>query len=98
MVILNCPNCGARNVNEYRYGGEYNPRPAKPLETDAAEWSDYIFMKANKLGVQKEWWYHSSGCGTWFLAERHTKSNVVDKTYFWESSVGGESIGEGSER
>ena len=96
MVIINCPNCGDRNVSEYRYGGEYNPRPAKPLDIDDPTWADYIFMKDNKLGVQKEWWYHSSGCGVWFLAKRHTKTNVIDKTYLWEASDGGTSAGEGA--
>lgn len=93
MVILTCPNCGDRNVSEYRYGGEYNPRPANPLDTDDVAWADYIFMKANKLGIQKEWWYHTFGCGTWFLAERQTYSNSVEKTYFWTPS---ESENEGS--
>ena len=84
MITLNCPNCGPRNVSEFRYGGEYNPRPAKPMETEDEAWSDYIFMKANKLGVQKEWWYHRSGCCSWFLVERNTKTNVVEKTYLFE--------------
>ena len=30
MLILSCPNCGERNVSEFRFGGEYNPRPADP--------------------------------------------------------------------
>ncbi|MEM7125181.1 MAG: sarcosine oxidase subunit delta [Chloroflexota bacterium] len=94
MVILNCPNCGERNVSEFRYGGEYNPRPANPLDTSDAEWADYIFLKENRFGVQKEWWFHASGCGTWFLAERHTKTNLVVRTYFWEASPAGESGGE----
>ncbi len=87
MIRLSCPNCGLRNVQEYRYGGEYNPRPAKPLETDDAAWADYVFMQHNKLGVQVEWWYHASGCGLWFLAERHTKSNEVLQTFMWDKDV-----------
>ena len=83
MVILECPNCGPRNVQEFRYGGEYNPRPAAPLESAEPDWVDYVFMRQNKMGVQKEWWYHRSGCGTWFLAERHTKTNVITRSYLW---------------
>jgi sarcosine oxidase subunit delta len=85
MLLLNCPNCGERNVSEFRFGGEYNPRPKNPdaPESDAA-WTDYLYLKENKLGVQKEWWYHRTGCGIWFLAERHTKTAVVEKTYLWE--------------
>ena len=87
MLILKCPNCGARNVQEFRYGGEYNPRPTKPLEVDDIAWTDYLHMRDNKLGVQKEWWYHRAGCGLWFLAERHTKSNVVQQTYRWQKKA-----------
>lgn len=84
MLILECPNCGARNVQEFRYGGEYNPRPTEPQAVEDAAWTDYVYMRHNRLGVQKEWWYHRTGCGLWFLAERHTKSNQVMRTYRWD--------------
>ncbi len=84
MILLECPNCGRRSVAEYRYGGEYNPRPSNALETTDVEWADYVYMRDNKWGVQKEWWYHRSGCGLWFLAERHTYSNEVKKVYRWQ--------------
>lgn len=83
MVILSCPECGPRNVQEFRFGGEYNPRPGEPMATSDQTWQSYLFMRHNRSGVQKEWWYHRSGCGIWFLAERHTKSNEVMKTYRW---------------
>lgn len=84
MLLLTCPNCGPRNVAEFRFGGEVHPRPAQPAHLSDAAWSDYLYMRANKLGVQKEWWYHRAGCGLWFLAERHTKSNEVTATYPWQ--------------
>ncbi len=84
MIIIECPNCGPRNSGEFRFGGEYNPRPKNMKEITNEKWTDYVFLRENKVGVQKEWWYHRAGCGTWFLAERHTKSNEVVKTYMWE--------------
>lgn len=84
MIQIDCPNCGTRNVQEFRFGGEFNPRPVSPRETDDSEWTDYVFMRENRLGAQKEWWYHRAGCGLWFLAERNTKTNVVEKTYLWQ--------------
>jgi sarcosine oxidase subunit delta len=85
MLLLNCPNCGERNVAEFRFGGEYRAAPRNPEEpaTDTA-WAGYLYLRENKLGVQKEWWYHRLGCGCWFLAERHTKTHKVEKTYLWE--------------
>ena len=84
MIQIECPNCGHRNAQEFRYGGEYNPRPREPMVVDDEAWADYVFMRDNKWGVQKEWWYHGAGCGLWFLAERHTKTNEVVKTYRWQ--------------
>lgn len=80
MLILTCPNCGERNVSEFRFGDEYAPRPFDPTaETDDA-WADYLYMRENKMGVQTEWWYHQAGCGLWFLALRDTKTNQVRRT------------------
>lgn len=87
MLLIKCPNCGQRNVAEFRYGGEYNPRPSQPMVTADASWTDYIFMRENKLGIQVEWWYHRAGCGLWFLAERHTKTNDVEETYRWRPAT-----------
>lgn len=86
MILLTCPNCGERNAAEFRFGGEYNARPRNPDTVSNEEWVDYLYLKENKLGVQKEWWYHRAGCGLWFLAERHTKTQVVEKTYLWGPS------------
>lgn len=83
MIQIKCPNCGPRNAGEFRYGGEYNPRPPQPLAVSDTAWAEYIYMRRNRQGVQREWWYHRNGCGTWFLAERHTRTNAVLKTYFW---------------
>lgn len=87
MIRINCPNCGLRNAGEFRFGGEYNPRPNSPLDCDAAEWTDYVFMRRNKRDVQKEWWFHRNGCGVWFLAERHTGTNEIMTTYRWRPAA-----------
>lgn len=92
MIRLDCPNCGPRNASEFRYGGEYNPRPRAPLTVDDADWTDYIYMRRNRMGVQTEWWYHRNGCGTWFLAERHTRTNEVLRTYFWRPKADAEAM------
>ena len=78
--LLECPNCGSRSVYEFRYGGELQTRPA--ADAPDAEWLQYTYMRANLNGVQKEWWYHRDGCGSWFIAERDTTNNVVSKTYW----------------
>lgn len=85
MILVECPNCGPRNSLEFRYGGEYNPRPRRPAEVDDDVWTDYVYMRANKSGFQKEWWFHRAGCQLWFLAERHTATNEFVRSYTWEA-------------
>jgi sarcosine oxidase, subunit delta len=79
MILLPCPNCGDRNVSEFRFGGELRQRPDQPTRST---WADYLYMRKNVLGIQREWWYHDD-CGCWFIAERHTKTYDVMSTYFW---------------
>ena len=81
MILLLCPNCGERNVSEFRFGGEITTRPTPDL-VNQKSWADYLYMRKNVLGLQREWWYHDA-CGSWFVAERHTKTHDVVSTYFW---------------
>ncbi|MDX1600538.1 MAG: sarcosine oxidase subunit delta [Anaerolineales bacterium] len=80
MILLECPNCGPRNVSEFRYGGEVRARPADP---DLEEWARYLYRRENPWGWLKEWWFHRHGCRGWFVAERHTKRHHVRAAYFW---------------
>ncbi len=73
--VLTCPNCGPREVTDFSFGGEVNPRPkARPTER---ELGSYNYFRRNVAGVQREWWNHRSGCSAWFLAERDTRTNEV---------------------
>jgi heterotetrameric sarcosine oxidase delta subunit len=76
--LLNCPNCGERNVQEFRFGGELSARPAPDATRD--EWSNYYYFRTNAAGVQREWWNHRFGCRKWFLALRDTVTNRVQET------------------
>lgn len=78
--LVPCPNCGSRSAYEFRFGGEFRTRP----ETGApdAKWMDYVYVRANMNGLQREWWYHRDGCGKWFVAERDTTTNLVRASYW----------------
>ena len=77
MFKIECPNCGKRNVSEFRFGGQVQARPKDP--NDDAAWMDYLYLRANLAGVQTEWWYHRMGCQSWFRLERNTLNNEVPK-------------------
>lgn len=72
--LIPCPNCGQRDVYEFKYGGEDKKTPA--AGADLREWRHYIHFSANVAGVQKEWWFHF-GCEEWLLTERDTTTNQI---------------------
>jgi sarcosine oxidase subunit delta len=76
--VLSCPNCGPREVTDFGYGGELNPRPKST--PSLRELGEYNYFRANVAGIQREWWNHRSGCGAWFIAERDTRTNEVHST------------------
>jgi heterotetrameric sarcosine oxidase delta subunit len=79
--VLTCPNCGPREVTDFGFGGELNPRPKGT--PSLRELGEYNYFRRNVAGVQQEWWLHRSGCGEWFIAERDTRTNEV----FWTKPV-----------
>jgi heterotetrameric sarcosine oxidase delta subunit len=76
--LLTCPNCGVREVTDFGFGGEINPRPKQ--NPSFRELNEYNYFRTNAAGVQREWWYHRSGCRVWFVAQRDTTTNEVLST------------------
>jgi sarcosine oxidase subunit delta len=62
--LLICPNCGPRDVQEFRYGGQILA----------------ISATGNLPGPQRERWYHRFGCRCWLFAERDVRTNEVLRT------------------
>jgi heterotetrameric sarcosine oxidase delta subunit len=73
--VLDCPNCGPREVSDFGFAGELTERPRS--RPSFRELNRYVYFRANRAGLQREWWVHRSGCGQWFIAERDTRSNEV---------------------
>jgi heterotetrameric sarcosine oxidase delta subunit len=88
--LLTCPNCGVREVTDFGFGGEVSVRPAS--RPDRRELNTYNYFRRNVAGVQREWWFHRSGCRVWFLAERDTRTNQVHWT-----ALPGEAPGTGTD-
>jgi len=77
--LINCPNCGIRDVYEFRFGGEITSRPEN--SSNRAEWSKYYYFNENIAGEQNEWWYHATGCRGWLIAKRNTVTNTITSTW-----------------
>jgi heterotetrameric sarcosine oxidase delta subunit len=65
-------------VYEFRFGGELRELPSS--DVPEAEWLGSLYARANVAGVQREWWFHRSGCRQWLQAIRNTVTNEVVET------------------
>ena len=79
MKLLTCPVNGTRPLSEFVFGGEMRAMPDPDTCTDNA-WSAYVYNRQGAPGLKREWWYHAPS-GTWFIAERNTLSDRVERTY-----------------
>ncbi len=79
MKIMNCPLNGPRNISEFASFGEVSQMP-DPNTTSDADWAEYIWFSNNAAGVVREWWCHLA-TNYWFIAERHTVTDEILKTY-----------------
>jgi heterotetrameric sarcosine oxidase delta subunit len=65
-------------VTDFGFGGEVIRRPRS--RPSFRELNSYNYFRRNVAGVQREWWFHRSGCRAWFIAERDTTTNEVSFT------------------
>ena len=78
MLIVNCPHCGPRAVEEFRFGGEI-PTPPDHLTDPMDRDFDTVWMFTNADGPQTERWYHDAGFHRWGTIRRDTHTDrVVD--------------------
>jgi len=81
MKLLHCPLNGPRNIEEFQYLGPMRPE----IEEDAADaaWAAHLFRAENRPGAMVEWWRHTPS-NTVFLAERHTVTDMILRTWLPE--------------
>jgi len=80
MLRIHCPWCGARDEDEFSYGGPaQRRRPADPAQASDAAWAEHLFTRDNARGVALERWRHTFGCRQWLLCERNTQSHEITR-------------------
>lgn len=94
--LITCPNCGPREATEFSFGGETTRRAGRTA-TDR-ELSTSLYFRRNVDGWQTERWVHRSGCRQWLLAERHTSTNEIRRTYRPEDRPAGRGPGRDAEQ
>ena len=83
MKLMTCPINGPRVISEFAYGGEVHSMP-DPATASDQEWADYVFNRNGVAGVKYEWWCHTPS-GVWFIAERDTVTDSIQRTYLYQS-------------
>ena len=82
MLLISCPYCGERPEIEFHQAGEAHiERPADPASVSDAEWTEFLYFRANPKGTHAERWRHVHGCGRFFNARRDTVSDRFSATY-----------------
>jgi heterotetrameric sarcosine oxidase delta subunit len=86
MLHIPCPYCGLRDETEFTYGGpSHVVRPG--LTATDAEWTRYLYHRANTRGPYRERWHHSFGCGRWFNAIRDTVTHEIQDVYLMSKAA-----------
>jgi heterotetrameric sarcosine oxidase delta subunit len=80
MLSIACPWCGPRDETEFRFGVEAGVTRPEPETADDPAWAGYLFLRANRRGLQDELWCHAGGCGQWFAVRRDTVLHEVTAT------------------
>ena len=69
-----CPYCGSRDSQEFVYRGDASV--ARP-DSDAEDFTNYVYLRANPAGPIREHWYHAQGCRNWLIVERDTRTHEI---------------------
>ncbi|WP_407175665.1 sarcosine oxidase subunit delta [Bradyrhizobium sp. STM 3562] len=77
-MLIPCPHCGARDIQEFAFlGAAGTERPCGLAATEAAMF-EYVYQRANPLGLHEEFWYHGAGCHCWLVVRRNTFTHSIE--------------------
>jgi sarcosine oxidase subunit delta len=80
-----CPFCGARDLVEFAYLGDATLARPDPSTPDAERaFHDYVYLRDNPAGPHREFWHHVSGCRSWLIVTRDTRSHEILAAEFAE--------------
>ena len=73
-----CPFCGPRDLREFNYRGDATVARPDPNAADALDrFVGYVYFRENRAGPHREFWFHGSGCQTWLVVTRDTRSHEI---------------------
>jgi heterotetrameric sarcosine oxidase delta subunit len=73
-----CPYCGDRDLREFVYLGDADPKRPDPNTPDALEqFTAYVYQRDNTAGAHRDFWYHEAGCHAWLVVTRNTLTHDI---------------------
>ena len=80
-----CPFCGDRDLSEFDYLGDATlTRPDPSAEGAERAFYEYVYLRDNPAGPHREFWHHVSGCRSWLVVTRDTRSHEILAAEFAE--------------
>jgi heterotetrameric sarcosine oxidase delta subunit len=80
-MLINCPHCGTRPVEEFAFLGDARPRRPTSIEPSSIEqWFDYVYLRDNPKGRFDEYVQHAGGCRSWLVVTRDTATHEIFAT------------------
>ena len=77
-MLIRCPHCGTRPVDEFTFMGDAAPqRPPAGDEAVTEHWFDYVYLRNNPRGRFDEYAHHSGGCRSWLVVTRDTRTHEI---------------------
>ena len=80
---IRCVHCGERGNEEFVYLGDAVPtRPCDAPgqtqdEAGMKRWIDYVYLRDNPAGANRELWQHVGGCRAWLVLTRDTVTHAI---------------------
>ncbi|MCF6234561.1 MAG: sarcosine oxidase subunit delta [Rhodobacteraceae bacterium] len=78
-MIINHPLLGPRDAAEFVYLGDASlmVRPDWQDENAAEKFYQYMYLRDNPAGRQRELWYHEQGDRSWLIVTRDTTTHEI---------------------
>ncbi len=80
-MMIRCPWCGYRPLQEFSYQGDAtSKRPEDPDSVSDQDWYEFVYIWDDPKGWHDEIWHHIQGCRKHFKARRNTVTHEIADT------------------
>lgn len=75
-MLIKCPLCGERDVEEFTYWADATVNyPA--LDAGENDWFEAVYQRTNTPGEHDELWHHERGCRAFLKVRRNITTHEI---------------------